>query len=136
MLTLYCLKKDQNLAEHGNLSEISNLIAEPSNVVWLDALDPSREEMEFLAVKFGFHPLAIDDYFAPHHRPKVDEYPGYYFIVMHSIRYTPETGETEPLELDLFVAKNYIVTLHKQPMPILKHITDSWKKSAEKPVPA
>lgn len=50
-----------------DIDEISDFIAEPGTIIWLDAVNPSRDEMEKLASEFGFHPLAIDDYFTPHH---------------------------------------------------------------------
>ncbi|HUV04406.1 MAG TPA: CorA family divalent cation transporter, partial [Armatimonadota bacterium] len=90
VLTLYVHEKDKPLGRFDDLSKISDLIAEPTTVVWLDALDPDRDEMDLLASEFGFHPLAIDDYFTPHQRPKVDEYPGYFFIVTHSASYSPD----------------------------------------------
>ena len=84
MLTLTTHEPNEGKCTVADLSTISDLIAQPETIVWLDGLDPTREEIDFLAEEFGFHPLAIDDYYTPHERPKVDEYPGYYFIVTQS----------------------------------------------------
>jgi len=129
MLILYVSEKDSAFKRHEDLSDISDLIAEPANTVWLDALDPSREEMDLLAGEFGFHPLAIEDYFAPHHRPKVDEYPGYFFIVTHSVSYVSDSVEVKPLELDLFVGRNYVVTMHREPLAVLERVADTWQRN-------
>jgi len=40
-----------------------------------------------------------------------------------------ETAEVEPLELDIFVGKNYIVTLHKCQIPVLDRVADTWNKN-------
>lgn len=128
MLSLYVYEKEKGFRREDDLSKISKLIADPSNIVWLDALDPDREEMDLLAGEFGFHPLAIDDYFTPHHRPKVDEYPGYYFIVTPFLSYLPDKAEVTPLELDLFVGQNYVVTLHKEPLSVLERVADTWRR--------
>lgn len=130
MLSLYVYEKDKGLRRCEDLSKISDLIAEPKNVVWLDALNPDRSEMDLLAREFGFHPLAIEDYFTPHHRPKVDEYPGYFFIVTHSLSYSADDAEVIPLELDLFVGRNYIVTLHKERQPVLERAADTWQRDS------
>jgi len=129
MLKLYAREKDGVLTACDDLGKISDLIAEPTNTVWLDALNPDRSEMDFLAGEFGFHPLAIDDYFTPHHRPKVDEYPGYFFIVTHSVSYSADSFEVILAELALFVGQNYIVTLHREPMPVLERIADTWQRN-------
>lgn len=129
MLNLYVHAKDNVLKRCEDLGKISELIADPANTVWLDALDPDRSEMDLLASEFGFHPLAIDDYFTPHHRPKVDEYSGYFFIVTHLLSYLPESIEVILMELDLFVGRNYVVTVHKEPLPVLEQIAETWQRN-------
>ncbi|MBE3519165.1 MAG: magnesium/cobalt transporter CorA [Firmicutes bacterium] len=52
---------------------------------WLDLEAPTDEEVEILREVFRFHPLAIEDCLYRLQRPKVDEYPGYLFIVLHSV---------------------------------------------------
>jgi len=128
MLTLCVHHKDKGFTCQDDLSKISDCLADPSNTVWLDALDPSAEEMSLLAEEFGFHPLAIEDYFTPHPRPKIDEFPGYYFIVVHSVSFAPESDEIAPEEFDLFIGRNYIVTLHKSPVPLLERIAETWQR--------
>lgn len=127
MLRLYVREKDGPLQVEEDLDKISDYITHPDATLWLDALDPNREEMDFLAQEFKFHPLAIDDYFTPHHRPKVDEYEGYFFIVTHSVSFSAETVHLH--ELDLFVGRNYIVTLHSEPIPVLDRVADTWQKN-------
>lgn len=128
MLTLYVREDGGKLVQHTDLTSISELIMDPSNIVWLDALKPDHRDMEFLADEFGFHSLTIEDYFTPHARPKVDEYPGYYFIVTHAVKYARDLSELIPSELDLFLGKNYIVTLHEDPLDILKFVADVWAR--------
>ena len=128
MLTLYAYETNQPLRQYDDLSKISDLIGEPTTVVWLDALNPTREETDLLAEEFGFHALAIEDYLSPNRRAKIAEYPGYFFLVTHLLDYSAGSGEVTSLELDLFVGKNYIVTLHQQPLALLKHAADTWKR--------
>ncbi|MHB0913288.1 MAG: magnesium/cobalt transporter CorA [Armatimonadota bacterium] len=128
MLELRVLKPGNGFIREENLERIDKLVADSSKTVWLDALDPTHDELDLLAREFGFHPLAIDDYLTPHQRPKVDEYEGYFFIVIHSVEYSPEEGEVTPIELALFVGKNYIVTLHGKPLPMLSRIEGIWEK--------
>lgn len=130
MLTLISYQPDTGASTVEDLSTISDLIVQPDTIVWLDALDPSSEEVEVLAEEFGFHPLAIDDYHTPHERPKVDEYPGYYFIVAHAIEYSASDVGIQPQELVLFVGRNYIVTAHREPMDFLLRAQRMWCRGA------
>lgn len=128
MIKLYVFEKEEGFREEADLCRISDYIADPSTVVWLDALDPSREDMDFLSGEFGFHPLAIGDYFTPHPRPKIDEFPGYYFIVAHVVNYSTRDEELRTIELDMFVGKNYLVTAHEVDLPLLDKVAVAWQK--------
>ena len=128
MLKYYVFQKDRGFCEQEDLSKISDFIADSTNIVWLDALDPTQDDMNFLAREFGFHPLAIEDYFTPHPRPKIDEFPGYYFIVTHVLSYSAADQEIKADELDIFVGKNFIVTAHELSLPLLDRAADTWRK--------
>jgi magnesium transporter len=91
MLCLHYYKEGHPLQVCQDIDRISDLISEPSNVVWLDAQNPTQEEIDRIAEEFGFHQLAIDNFTAPHNRPEVDEYPGYLFIVAMYPYYSRQT---------------------------------------------
>ncbi|NIM05406.1 MAG: hypothetical protein GTN65_07285, partial [Armatimonadetes bacterium] len=55
MLSLLAYEPEKGVQLIEDLKTISDLIAKPDVTLWLDALDPSREEMSFLAEEFGFH---------------------------------------------------------------------------------
>ncbi|HEY3297995.1 MAG TPA: magnesium/cobalt transporter CorA [Armatimonadota bacterium] len=128
MLSLQLREKGKVLEKQDDISKISDYIVDPTNIVWVDALSPDAQEMELLACEFGFHPLSIEDYYTPHPRPKVDVYPNYYFIVVHALEFSVETSDLIPVELVLFLGANYIVTVHREPMGILDHVCDIWKR--------
>jgi magnesium transporter len=106
--------------------QISDLCATHEYVLWVDVSDPTGQDFDELAKEFGFHPLAIDDCRFPHQRPKVEEYPGYYFIVLYEAQLN-ETGQLELRELNLFLGKNYLVTVHSQPVRALAPAEKLWQ---------
>ncbi|NPV80678.1 MAG: magnesium/cobalt transporter CorA [Firmicutes bacterium] len=53
--------------------------------LWVDLETPAPDEVELLSSVFNFHPLAIEDCLHRLQRPKVDEYPGYLFLVLHAV---------------------------------------------------
>lgn len=128
MLTLYAYD-DGKLTKWDSLDEISDLISDQTITVWLDAIDPSADELELLGEEFGFHQLAIDDYSLPHARPKLDEYDGYFFIVTQSLDYCEADCEITFRDLDIFIGRNYIVTLHRGKLDVLDKVVHKWQQN-------
>ncbi len=87
---------------------------ELNNYTWLDISDPKDRDMEFLAKKYKFHHLALEDCLSFSQRPKIDEYDGYLFIVFHLPKYIKETFRTVANEIDVFLGKNYLITVHRE----------------------
>src|SRR6476619_6351954 len=67
--------------------DISEIIKQKDEFVWLDLQDPHEQDVALLRDEFKFHPLAIEDATRHHERPKVDSYDGYYFLVFYAILY-------------------------------------------------
>lgn len=89
---------------------------------WIDIQRPTTAEMEYLRQVFPFHPLDLEDCLSKVQRPKIDEYDdeGYLFIVLHFPRFDKRTRHTLMAEVDIFVGKDYVVTVHDG---ILKPLT-------------
>ena len=68
-----------------NPDDISELIADPHRLVWLDLDEPTADDFRLLRAEFALHPLAIEDAMARHQRPKVDQYQDFYFVVFYSV---------------------------------------------------
>lgn len=112
-------------------SDISDLIPDSGNLLWIDIQDPTEANLATLKEEFGFHELALEDVARPHQRPKIEEYEGYYFLVV----YAAETGEDSSLrlhEVDLFVGRNYLVSLHHGPVKDLAEAADRWRRHRER----
>ncbi len=105
-------------------ADIPDALADPRGLLWVDFRDEPRESCEpILRDTFGFHPLAIDDALAQSHVPKVDDWDGYLYLVLHAVSLAP--GAAEPLstrELDIFLGRNYLVTLHDHPLEPLDRV--------------
>jgi magnesium transporter len=110
-----------------NSQEISDLCDKGSNIVWVDVSDPTSADFIELAEEFGFHPLSIEDSRKQHQRPKVEEFTGYYFIVLYEVGWTPETG-LELRELHIFLGRNYLVTVHSTPIQAISTAERLWRE--------
>lgn len=120
-----CIERDVST------DEIHTYIADPDNVVWLDVQDPGEKELEMLLEQFGFHPLSVEDVVHPDQRAKVDEYKGYLFVVTHTVRNAVDLRNVDLCEVDLFIGRNYLVTVHRGPAPTLDEAFSRWTSSGE-----
>lgn len=117
MITTVCLnKKTGTFDENCLAADISELRLEEDNVIWADVTDPTSEDFDELAEEFGFHRLSIEDCRSEHQRPKIEEYAGYYFIVLYEAQLSGPQDHLELRELNIFFGKNYLVTVHSRPI--------------------
>ncbi len=101
----------------------------PDLVLWVDVEQPTDADLQRLEREFGFHPLAVEDCRNRHQRPKVDEYPGYYFIVLYEA--AMEDGRIRLTELAIFLGKNYVVTVHDGPLQAFPVADRLWHGSTD-----
>ena len=107
---------------------ISDLLPDPDNVLWIDITNPNQHAYELLHDEFNFHPLALEDVATRHERPKLDEYPEYYFIVFYAALLQDE--KLNMSELNMFLGSNYLVTVHNDPIPQLDESLKRWQHNA------
>ena len=127
MITTVCLNSHSRVfSDNCVASEISELREAGDNVIWADVADPTSRDFEELAEEFGFHHLSIEDCQNQHQRPKVEEYPGYYFIVLYEAELAGPNDRLELRELNIFLGKNYLVTVHSRPIRAIETARRLW----------
>jgi magnesium transporter len=90
-----------------------------ADVLWIDLTGPGGDDIKLMRDVFHFHPLAIDDTRNQRQRPKVDEYDDHLFAILNPVM--PEDGNSVAFrELDIFVGRNYVVTVHPGGEPIIE----------------
>jgi magnesium transporter len=107
----------------------NDVLARDDAFLWLDAKDPTDEDLAVLQVAFGFHPLTIEDVKHRHQRPKVEIFHDYAFVVLRPIELTDD-GMIEK-ELHAFVGHRFIVTLRPSPACDIDEITSRWERQPE-----
>jgi magnesium transporter len=106
--------------------EISDYCGVENNIVWADVSDPTSKDFDELAEEFGFHALSIEDCRNAHQRPKVEEFPGYYFIVLYEAELVGKDDDLELRELNIFLGPNYLVTVHSRPIRAIETARRLW----------
>jgi magnesium transporter len=130
-VTIICrLYRDGNLKETGfDPQLIGDVLHEPDAMVWLDVEGPTRESIDMLREEFGFHELALEDSLHPHQRAKIESYGSYFFLVAYGV--TVQEGRLVPHEVGVFVGRNYLVTVRKDPAFDLDPVCRRWDASLE-----
>jgi magnesium transporter len=108
--------------------EIHDYIREIDNVVWVDVQDPGPAELAMLIDEFGLHPLALEDASHGQRRPKVEEFKGYLLLVTQAAVSGAGAGNLRTTEVDLFIGRNYVVTIHRGGVPGLEAGLARWTR--------
>jgi len=91
-------------------------------VTWVDIQDPTQNDVDYLKENFNFHPLILGELIPPGHRPKVERYKNYLFMILYYPVYSNENQETRARELDVIVTKNVLITSHYRSILPLRNI--------------
>ncbi len=84
---------------------------EPGAFVWIGLHEPSAEEFEAVQLEFGLHELAVEDAVKAHQRPKLEVFGDDLFVVLKTARYVEETETVSFGEIQLFVGRDYLVSV-------------------------
>lgn len=82
--------------------------ADPSAFVWLGMHEPTSEELAAAAKTFSLHPLAVEDAYKAHQRPKIEGYGDDLFVVLRTLRASKDASVTLG-EVLCFIGSWYIV---------------------------
>lgn len=108
--------------------EIQDYLDDPRNVVWVDVENPGPAERAMLMELFGFRPLDPDEANSPQHRPRIEPFRGYTLLVAYTIAAEFSPVDLRLVEIDLFLGRNFVVTLHWQPAPALEAAYRHWSR--------
>jgi magnesium transporter len=108
--------------------DLAEYLREADNVVWMDVQDPGPEELSRLLEEFGFHPLALEDVKRGQQRPKVDDYKSYLYVVTDSVIPSSSLDELHILQINLFIGRNFLVSVHRGRAPALEEAAARWTR--------
>lgn len=84
----------------------------PEAMVWIDCGAPDAGELEALEKALALHPLTVEDLTHRNQRAKLEEYPGYLFLVLHWFADADHTAH--PHELHCILGRNFLATIYDE----------------------
>src|SRR3954447_21730333 len=106
-------------------------IVEAEGLRWIHIERPRLADRAWLEEHFDFHPLDYEDVFSRNQRPKVDEYDGYLFVVLHFPRFDKAISRLNAAELDVFVGPDYVITLPNERLDAVEYLFERCRTREE-----
>ena len=98
-----CAKED--------LAAVRDAATGGGDFVWVGLHEPSADELDEVSAQFELHTLAVEDALKAHQRPKLERYDDGIFLVLKTLWYVDELDAVETGEINLFVGKNFVVSV-------------------------
>lgn len=128
---IHAIPLDEGLALFDRCQEARSADDPSAPLVWIDVACPGPAEEEFLRDRLRFHPLAVEDCVRGRQRPKLDRYPGYFFLVMYAAAVNPERERMALHEVHIFLGRRYIVTVHDHKVNEFGEVLARWRANPE-----
>jgi magnesium transporter len=93
-------------------------------VLWVDLAAPSIPELLILSDTFAFHPLSVEDARSALQYPKIEAYDGYLYAILHGIDFHETEHGFATHDVDFFIGRNYLVTVHDGHSESIKELRD------------
>jgi magnesium transporter len=98
------------------IDAIAEIVASDTNFVWIDLID-SPDALRRIAPILSFTPHEVHAALSPWQRPALDVSGDHFFASVTLPRANPEDRQVMAGRISLFVGKNYLVSVHRQPLP-------------------
>ena len=127
-MEIFVFRKGGDKVEEGfSRDELPDLLADETNLVWVDLRGDSEAEVDIakdvLGNIFKFHYLTIEDCLETRNQPKIEGFPDYIYFIVHGVK-PDETTSTNFVtkELDGYLGKNYVITFHVEKFQSVKNV--------------
>ncbi len=90
-------------------------------VDWINIVNPTAADMEWLRKKFKFHKVILKELQEPSARARVEGYDGYIYFIYYFPIYDSKEQTSRRCEIDFVVTKNAVVTVHYEDIGLLDH---------------
>lgn len=107
---------------------LRTILSQRENEVWIDILDPTRQHTHVLAEAFDFGGVDLKEVLRSRARPHIETHQDYYFIAFHAGSCAPNSLEIQFEPVYIFAGANFLITVHKHPVPALTETLDRWRR--------
>ncbi len=128
--TMICNKSHPLLRDLPH-DKADTMLVEGDDLIWLDVVAPTGDEVARLVQEFNIHALAVEDIVKAHQRPKIDVYDDFYLLIFYDIDYVEEGDLLDEHELAIVIGKNFLLTIHQQPIEEIAEVAARFRRNAK-----
>lgn len=113
------------------VADISDHLADPTSVVWLDLCRPTPTDFAMVDAEFGLHELAVEDALHESQRPKLDHYTTHLFLSAYAVATDDHGGKLDASEIAVFITDQALITVRKDDRFDLAPVFARWDGSPD-----
>ncbi len=103
--------------------------------VWLDAVQPTEEELAGIAQEYGLHPTSVSDCLDPEHLPKFEQFESYTFVILRAFdeQANPVCATVQEMtrKIAIFYGPSFLITIHRKEQPWLTALEAKFEGSRQ-----
>ncbi|GAA1125978.1 magnesium and cobalt transport protein CorA [Citricoccus alkalitolerans] len=115
-------KDGQRILAPTSLQETFEQCKRLGGMAWVGLYRPDEAELQEVAHELNLHELAVEDALVGGQRAKLEHYGDDRFFVLIPARYLDETETVEFGELNVFVGRDFVVTVRHSEVPDLSRV--------------
>jgi magnesium transporter len=114
---------------------ISTVLTSKAGLIWLDVVNPTREELDGIAAKYGLHATSVLDCLDPEHLPKYERIGETSFTIVRAYDEqsdpSAETIQQLTRKIAAFYGDKFLITIHRKDLPFLAQLRESHVQRAK-----
>lgn len=107
----------------------SHLLTHDKRIEWIDIFKPNDVDRAILTKRFHFDNGDVQDAFRSTARSKITQWENYIFLVLLVPVYNKKTHTIDIDEIDCFIGKNFLITVHQKPLPPVRDLFQRCEKA-------
>ncbi|MFF4229524.1 magnesium transporter CorA family protein [Streptomyces sp. NPDC001820] len=111
--------------------DISEHLADPASVVWLDLCRPGSAELAMVGEEFDIHDLALENAAQHGQRPNLDHYRTHEFLTAYAVTVGPDGAELSTSEIAVFLTGQAMITVRKDDGFDIEDVVTRWDESPD-----
>lgn len=100
-------------------------IIKKNKLTWIDILNPTKKDIEFIRKQHRFHPIILDELLHASARSRVEPYEKYLFLTYHLPIYDRNLKSSRKAEVDFLITKDKVITVRYED---LEPLNNFWRR--------
>jgi magnesium transporter len=100
-------------------------IIKKNKLTWIDILNPTKKDIEFIRKQQRFHPIILDELLHASARSRVEPYDKYLFLTYHLPIYDKNIKSSRKAEVDFLITKDKVITVRYED---LEPLNNFWRR--------